>query len=90
MDYDDVIERAKAALCAKAIEVANEDKSEDWFADQYIRAAAPILMEYGARLMRAKASKVPELSLAGSEHAVDISDAIRTLDPATIVREAVK
>lgn len=81
MEYDEVIEQAKAALCAKAIEVANEDKPEDWFADQYIRAAAPILMEYGARLMR---EAVLDLSAV---HFQEAYEGLFFLDPATIVRE---
>lgn len=105
MDYDDVIERA-----AQTIYEADDPWASAWpwpmqghpnsNPDAYrriARAAAPILMEYGARLMReAAATHVCGLI---ARHAKDgcvgatadsIGGIIEALDPATIVKEAVK
>lgn len=46
MDYDDVIERAGNDVCGAGW-VLNDIQLQG-----ILRAAAPILMEYGARLMR--------------------------------------
>ena len=72
------------------------DKSERAFSEAAtaaIRAAFPILAEYGARLMREAAADRAYMKCAQTRH-VTLGDAcrqsVRALDPATIVKEAVK
>ena len=72
MDYDDVIELATMRALPEGWKLSHPELQA------IIRAAAPILMEYGARLMREAA--VRRTGVIGIYH----------LDPATIVREAVE
>ncbi|MBS4048064.1 MAG: hypothetical protein KG075_17090 [Alphaproteobacteria bacterium] len=111
MDYDDVIERAAKALCEASggFWRTGEGFREPFASDQRalnnhwrhkVRAAAPILMEYGARLMREAVLPDVQTERTIENHGAHCrcttcelnitEDSIRDLDPATIVREAVK
>jgi hypothetical protein len=94
MDYDAVIERA-----------GNDVRGACWVLNDIqlqgiLRAAAPILMEYGARLMREAVLPDVQTERTIENHGAHCrcttcelnitEDSIRQLDPATIVREAVK
>ena len=89
MDYDDVIERAAKAMARHHNDYADGVLQWSSYVDD-ARAAAPILMEYGARLMR-EAAKSAVYQTPIDPQAWDSADrAVNNLDPATIVREAVK
>ena len=98
MDYDDVI-RAIKDLCTFHETGGHEGKGDDATCAT-VRAAAPILAEYGARLMReAGTSAQPSTAENPDESAyergrfdgiMEYGKNLGALDPATIVREAVK
>ena len=99
MDYDDMIRDAAKAICkARYGHLRGFDGREHAY-EKEARAAAPILMEYGARLMRE--AVLPEVVTdwtidAHGAHCrcttceLNIAeDSIRALDPATIAKETV-
>ena len=89
MDYDDVIRDATKAMAETNNDY--EDGALQW--SSYVddaRAAAPILMEYGARLMREAAKSAVYQAPIDPQAWDSVDRAVNNLDPATIVREAVK
>lgn len=85
MDYDEAIRDAAKAIMSER-DGAPWDGPTTQYDEDLARAAAPILMEYGARLMReAGMLKANELFKSTEVFAM-----LYNIDPAAIVKEAVK
>lgn len=74
--------RAAFALLLKLDRKANLDPD--------VSEGAAALFDAGAAAMRQRASRIPELDLAGNGAAIEISDAIRAIAPASMRQNSKK
>jgi hypothetical protein len=99
MTHDKAIEAAAMLACEYALggkacpcRESGQFKCRDEIPGGFARAVAPLLMEHGARLMQERAAVAPQIvrdRFGLDRIACMYCEAeIRSIDPATIVREA--